>query len=289
VLNGVLMGLTRRDAQGRLDAVIEFAELEEFIDLKLKNYSSGMMVRLAFSVMVQADADIMLIDEVLAVGDAAFAQKCMDVFHKRREEGKTVVLVTHDMETVQSLCHRAMLLHEGKLVYIGDPEATALRYYRLNFAGIRSSSLGPGDDPSAVKDVNMDLLEATLRDEQGRPIENLEQDKPITIDLLLQAKRDLPNPIFVVWVRNAEHVVVFEFTRIMDGPVRAGERVRFSGPIENKLVPGRYYLDCWIRQDESDNVMALQALRAVNFVVYGTASRHGVVTVDAQIEPRLEQ
>ena len=83
VLNGVLMGLTRREAQRRLDAVIEFAELEDFADLKLKNYSSGMMVRLAFAVMVQADADIMLIDEVLAVGDAAFAQKCMDVFHER--------------------------------------------------------------------------------------------------------------------------------------------------------------------------------------------------------------
>ncbi len=89
VLNGVLMGLSRREAQRRLDAVIDFAELQDFADLKLKNYSSGMMVRLAFAVMVQADADIMLIDEVLAVGDAAFAQKCMDVFHdaaRRRQD-----------------------------------------------------------------------------------------------------------------------------------------------------------------------------------------------------------
>ena len=101
VLNGVLMGLSRREAQRRLGAVIDFAELHEFADLKLKNYSSGMMVRLAFAVMVQAEADIMLIDEVLAVGDAAFAQKCMDVFHERRRAGKTIVLVTHDMATVQ--------------------------------------------------------------------------------------------------------------------------------------------------------------------------------------------
>ena len=85
VLNGVLMGLTRQEARRRLDAVLEFSELQEFADLKLKNYSSGMMVRLAFAVMVQADADIMLIDEVLAVGDAAFAQKCVDVFRERRK------------------------------------------------------------------------------------------------------------------------------------------------------------------------------------------------------------
>src|ERR671931_992691 len=111
VINGVLMGLSKREARRRLDAVLEFAELEDFVELKLKNYSSGMMVRLAFAVMVQSEADIMLIDEVLAVGDAAFAQKCLHVFRQRREAGKTVVLVTHDMSTVQALCHRALVLH----------------------------------------------------------------------------------------------------------------------------------------------------------------------------------
>src|SRR3954462_8298928 len=107
VLNGVMMGLGRREARRRLDAVLDFAELRDFVDLKLKNYSSGMMVRLAFSVMVEADADIMLVDEVLAVGDASFAQKCMDVFRAKRQAGRTVVLVTHDMATVQSFCDRA--------------------------------------------------------------------------------------------------------------------------------------------------------------------------------------
>ena len=86
VLNGVMMGLSRREARRRLDAVLDFAELEEFVDLKLKNYSSGMLVRLAFSVMIQAEADILLIDEVLAVGDAAFQQKCRDVFAEMRDE-----------------------------------------------------------------------------------------------------------------------------------------------------------------------------------------------------------
>src|SRR5207248_3327986 len=145
VLNGVLMGLSRREAQRRFDAVLEFAELHEFADLKLKNYSSGMMVRLAFSVMVEAEADIMLIDEVLAVGDAAFAQKCMDVFHEKRRAGKTLVLVIHDMATVQSLCDRAMLIHDGELRYVGDPEEAALRYYRLNFGRAEAAGGRPLD------------------------------------------------------------------------------------------------------------------------------------------------
>src|SRR5438105_9918940 len=99
-LNGVMMGLGRRAARQRLDSVLDFAELREFVDLKLKNYSSGMMVRLAFAVMVGADADVMLVDEVIAVGDAALAQKCTDVFREKRDAGKTLVLVTHDMATV---------------------------------------------------------------------------------------------------------------------------------------------------------------------------------------------
>ena len=172
-LNGVLMGLSRREARARLDAVLEFAELEDFVELKLKNYSSGMMVRLAFAVMVQADADIMLIDEVLAVGDAAFGQKCMDVFHERRRAGKTVVLVTHDMSTVQSICHRAMLIHDGELKYIGDPEETARRYYRLNFA--RPADADDGSERTAVPDFNARLLHARLENEAGERIDNVEQ------------------------------------------------------------------------------------------------------------------
>ena len=147
VLNGVLMGLTLREARRSLGAVMEFAELEDFVDLQLKNYSSGMLVRFAFAVMVQADADIMLIDEVLAVGDAAFAEKCMEVFREKRRAGKTIVLVTHDMTTVQTLCHRAMLLHDGELRYIGAPEDAALAYYRMNFASLEAQlPLGGGGE-----------------------------------------------------------------------------------------------------------------------------------------------
>src|ERR1700760_1180526 len=174
VLNGVPMGLSRQQARRRLDAVLEFAELEQFADLKLKNYSSGMMVRLAFAVMVEADADVMLIDEVLAVGDAAFGQKCMDVFRPRRDAGKTVVLVTHDMATVQTFCDRAMLLHNGEVQYLGDPEETALRYYRLNFGG-HDPARGEAQD---VPDVNVRLIDVSLTNPAGERVENVEQGEP---------------------------------------------------------------------------------------------------------------
>src|SRR3954469_4423885 len=170
VLNGLLMGLTLREARRRLGAVLEFAELEDFVDLKLKNYSSGMMVRLAFAVMVQADADIMLVDEVLAVGDAAFGQKCMDVFYDKRRAGKTIVLVTHDMAVVQSLCDRAMLIHDGELRYIGEPEGAALSYLRLNFEGMEVWN-GEAVAP-VVHDLNARVVSARLVDGAGDAVQS---------------------------------------------------------------------------------------------------------------------
>jgi ABC-2 type transport system ATP-binding protein len=273
VLNGVLMGLTLREARRSLDAVLEFAELEEFVDLKLKNYSSGMLVRFAFAVMVQADADIMLIDEVLAVGDAAFAQKCMDVFRERRRAGKTIVLVTHDMTTVQTLCHRAMLLHDGELKYLGEPEDTALRYYRMNFGGAEESG--------KVVDVNARIVRAG--------IEDVDVGTPIFVDVVLEAARPLDRPIFIFHVRNAAGDAVFAFTRTLDEEVLPGRRVRLAGPVENRLVPGQYTLDVYVREDAATGGMTVQGLRLASFVVHGTPPPHGMVSVRADVEPVLEE
>ncbi len=114
IINAIMLGLSRRQARARFDEVIAFAELEEFIDLKLKNYSSGMLVRLAFATSIQVDAEILLIDEVLAVGDAAFQQKCFEEFYRLKREGKTIVFVSHDMYSVERFCNRAMLMERGE-------------------------------------------------------------------------------------------------------------------------------------------------------------------------------
>jgi ABC-2 type transport system ATP-binding protein len=283
VLNGVLMGLTLREARRSLDAVLEFAELEEFVDLKLKNYSSGMLVRFAFAVMVQADADVMLIDEVLAVGDAAFAQKCMDVFREKRRKGRTIVLVTHDMTTVQTLCHRALLLHDGEVRYVGEPEDTALRYYRMNFAGVV-----PDEGGEKVVDVNARVVHALLRGEGGAAVENVEDGVPLELDIVLEAARALERPSFIFHVRNADGDVVFEFIRRLERHVPVGRRVRLAGPVENRLVAGRYSLDVYIREDAAHGGMTVQGLRLLHFLVYGTAPEHGVVSVRADVEPVLE-
>jgi hypothetical protein len=158
----------------------------------------------------------------------------------------------------------------------------------LNFVGAPLGRAEDADAGPATLDVNARVVHAGLRSEAGEPVENVEQGEPITVDVVLEAARDLERPIFVFHVLNADGTVVFGFLRTLDAHVAKGQRVRLSGRIENRLVAGRYMLDCWIRQDGEQSVMALQALRLVHFVVYGTAPRHGLVALETDVVPTLE-
>jgi len=131
-LNGALLGFSKREIDRMYDSIVEFAELEEFMEQKLKNYSSGMKVRLAFSIAIRAQADILILDEVLAVGDAAFKKKCNDYFQKIKEDkNQTVILVTHSMKAVRDFCTRAIVIDQGKVAFDGGPEEAAEAYLSL--------------------------------------------------------------------------------------------------------------------------------------------------------------
>lgn len=130
-MNGALLGFSNEEMDKMYKDIWEFAELEQFQDQKLKNYSSGMQVRLAFSIAIRARGDILLLDEVLAVGDAAFQQKCADYFRSLKDKNQTVVLVTHSMENVRKFCTRAILIDNGHIVKSGDPKEIADSYTKL--------------------------------------------------------------------------------------------------------------------------------------------------------------
>jgi len=293
VLNAVMMGLTPRQARQRLPAVFEFAELEDFTELKLKNYSSGMSVRLAFSVMLQTEADILLIDEVLAVGDAAFQQKCYDVFHEMKDADKTVVFVTHDMTAVQTFCDRAMLLHDGQVTDIGEPEEIGRHYLRLNFEGEHAGKTDQGENLAV--DLHTAIIEARLLDEDDDPITNIEFGRPIRFEAVLEAKSELLEPVLTFHVLDADSRLVFGHQRALvlgngePGHVPAGGRIQIAGTLDNPLNPGRYHLTCWVRRNRTQGDMAVQAMRMIDFVVFGTpGGAGGMITVDGDIELELE-
>jgi len=131
ILNGIILGLSRKYILGRIDKIFEFAELTGFEDVRLKNFSSGMRSRLAFSIAFEADVDIYLLDEVFAVGDIWFQKKCITKLIDLKKRGKTVVVVSHSMEFIESFCDRAALLDKGKILEIGEPKKVIRRYINL--------------------------------------------------------------------------------------------------------------------------------------------------------------
>lgn len=147
-LNGALLGFDRKEMETMYNDIVSFAELKKFMDQKLKNYSSGMQVRLAFSIAIRAKSDILLIDEVLAVGDSAFQRKCYEVFTQLRREGRTIVFVTHDMSAVERFCDKALVIKDGNMIGIYKPSEATVIYDQLNASSNESDDSKNNNDES---------------------------------------------------------------------------------------------------------------------------------------------
>jgi ABC-2 type transport system ATP-binding protein len=289
VLNGVMMGLTPKETRSRLDSVVDFAELREFAELKLKNYSSGMLVRLAFSTMMEADADIMLIDEVLAVGDAAFQQKCADAFHEMKARGKTMVLVTHAMASVEEYCHRAMLISDGHIQEIGDPSDIGRAYLRLNF----EQNLGPGGAELIPEKDEVNLDQCWLEDAAGEHTTSLEEGDPIHLHAELSVSRDVTGIMIGFIIANNEGIPVFEFGKEVEPgdeewELKAGQTIAIEAKVENPLVPGRYFIHVGVNRLHGDVGAALYVHNAAGFVIFGTDDSNGLVLLPSDVTAKVD-
>jgi ABC-type polysaccharide/polyol phosphate transport system ATPase subunit len=255
MLNATMLGLSPREARRRFDGVIDFAELRDFVDLKLKNYSSGMMVRLAFSVMIQVDAEILLIDEVLAVGDASFQQKCFDEFERLRSSGATVLFVTHDMGAVQRFCDRALLIERGQMVELGAPEDVGNHYLELNFseqareayraaagvetgdrAGMPSAQNATGSDAGDTEeraeggdaaegtegarygDRHAEIVEAWFEDAHGQRADTLQSGLPCSFVARVQFNESVEDPLFGINIQNGHRDHLMSASNLWSAP-----------------------------------------------------------------------
>lgn len=171
-LNGAMLGFTNEEIDAMYDDIVEFAELQDFMEQKLKNYSSGMQVRLAFSVAIKSQGDILVLDEVLAVGDEAFQKKCQDYFFEAKRNKKTIILVTHSMGDVRRYCNRAMFIQDGKIAKIGDPEKIADAYSN-SFLGTSKSD---NEHPEGAKESSLilDGIKLTVNGAEQQYIEKYE-------------------------------------------------------------------------------------------------------------------
>jgi ABC-type polysaccharide/polyol phosphate transport system ATPase subunit len=298
VLNGVMMGLTPREARRRYDEVIEFAELEEFTGLKLRNYSSGMRVRLAFAVMVQVDADVMLIDEVLAVGDAAFQERCAETFAQLIARGKTIVLVTHSMGSVKRYCDRALLLERGRKDLIGNPDEVATRHSEVSFASHKQRPrLRKPGEPRVAPRQPLRLARVTdawIEAADGGRTQAVARHEPIELraEIELQDAVDNPGFGFEIWAAGGRSLFAPASTSLNNrSRTRAGERLRVAATIENRLVPGRYRINCAVssRQPDGDELPASE-IRGIAFEVTGNRTRGSLMDLghETSVEPVVQ-
>jgi ABC-type polysaccharide/polyol phosphate transport system ATPase subunit len=287
IINAIMLGLTRREARERFDEIIEFAELHEFLDLKLKNYSSGMSVRLAFSVAIQVDADVLLVDEVLAVGDASFQQKCFEQFHRLKDAGKTIIFVTHDMSSVERFCDRAMLLERGRVLSIDAPHHIARAYNELNFGRIAPASAS-GDGGRFGSHEAAEIKAAWFETAAGERVSSIAQGESIRLCLEAVFHGPVEHPLFALHLRNeVRHVIFATSTDLHQGPTgsfAAGDTATIRVEMPNWLAPGRYDLTPTIaRQGGGADVLDLREDLARLFV-HGTRSSGGVVEIPHTLE-----
>lgn len=218
-VNGMLLGLTRSEVRARFDEIVAFAELEEHIDRPVKFYSSGMFMRLGFSVAVHVDPDVLLVDEVLAVGDVAFQLKCFDHMRALRAQGTTTVLVSHSMHAIQLLCPRAVLLDGGGVVFDG-PSSDAIEYHHrlLTEEGAGQGPSAEITGPGAVR-VDAQLLA------DGEPTTFAEQHHDLTLRAELGFREPCDSPHLLFRVRSEDGQLAYQYQT----PIRTGHRTYAAG------------------------------------------------------------
>jgi ABC-2 type transport system ATP-binding protein len=232
-LNGALLGFSRKDMDAMYDEIVAFSELQDFMDQKLKNYSSGMQVRLAFSIAIKAHNDILIFDEVLAVGDEAFQRKCLDVFEKYKATKQTVILVTHDMETVRQFCDRAILISDGNIIKDGDPREIADEYSRLNQRSIDKDTAAQDSAPAEVS------LRTELFDASKKPSVSFTMGDDIHLKLTWKANPAIDSLVVDIFKRSGEHVGGFK--SVKDGVTLNGDKSEAWITVRGMFAAGKYH------------------------------------------------
>ncbi len=235
-LNGALLGFSRREIRAMYNDIVEFAELGQFMDQKLKNYSSGMQVRLAFSIAIRAKNDILLIDEVLAVGDAAFQKKCFDYFMKLKKEKKTVIFVTHDMGAARQYCDRGIMIEKGSIVKAGKMEAVAQAYQKM------------------FNEEISNVIHAEPNDERrwgtgkvkAESVRVSASQTDIKVDVSYRSLQTIEGPVFGFNIYNTRGMNVLEGNtirkKIRTKAMKKGERAFLTWSLPNVLASDTYYV-----------------------------------------------
>ena len=243
-ITAVMLGLSRRDARLQVDSILDFADLRDFSETRLKDLSHGMRMRLAFAALIETDPDLLLVDEILAVGDRAFQEKCTEAFADFRRRGRTIVLVSHATGLIERLCDRALLLENGKVEALGDPRAVAARYIEVNVpeGATEAEMLDDGDERRGA----VQITEASLAVTDGLERTPAGAEREIVIEATLAPQRPVERPGLRIEIRNERGGRVFLSPTIPLAHLVPGVTPRVRAWVEDRLHPGDYSLGVWV-------------------------------------------
>jgi ABC-type polysaccharide/polyol phosphate transport system ATPase subunit len=268
-LNGAIIGMRKKEIDRKFDEIIAFAEIEKFIDTPVKFYSSGMYVRLAFAVAAHLEPDILIVDEVLAVGDTEFQKKCLGKMEDVTQQGRTVLFVSHNMGAIKSLCRRAMLLDAGCVTCDGDVDRVVDGYYALMAGGAKpGSGLIADDAPRLWSTSEARLRSVQLMDSSGAEITQLYFAQPFRIQLIFDVFTDIPDAVIEVGIATLDGTRVTYLSNIDGGkPPTYFPRGRYSVAVDMDviLLPRQYTIDLGIHHRDGRTIDGVD--RTLDFTV----------------------
>jgi ABC-type polysaccharide/polyol phosphate transport system ATPase subunit len=279
-LNGSILGLSRAEIRRRMDDIIGFAELERFIDVPVKHYSSGMFVRLGFSVAVHTDPEILLVDEVLAVGDQAFQRKCLERIDDLRRQGVTVLFVSHSADAVRALCNRAIWLYEGRVVADDAAEAVVRRYLEHSWG--RQTVTQPGGDERRWGTGRIRIVRVRLLDGEGRERQQFRTGEPLVVEMHYRAEERVERPVFGLAIHRSDGIHITgpntQFAGL-DIPAVEGEGIVTYAIPALPLLEGLYYISVSTHNWEDTEMYDYHDRMYGFWVLPGTREEYGIVTV----------
>lgn len=246
-LNGAMLGFSHDEIDAMYDDIVDFAELGDFMEQKLKNYSSGMQVRLAFSVAIKSQGDILVLDEVLAVGDEAFQKKCQDYFFEAKRSKKTIILVTHSMPDVRKYCNKAMFIKDGRIEKIGAPDEVANAYSDMFIERQRKNILSENQQISDVLGEGryIHITDISIMDRDQEAVSMLAIHQDFVIQARLECEKDLENTVFAINIIDQQgRVAVATSTRVKgQGTLFTKGTHAVTFKVENVLPFGDYHIN----------------------------------------------
>ncbi len=272
-LNGSILGMRRAEIAAKFDSIIDFAGVRPFIDVPVKRYSSGMYVRLGFSIAAHLDPDILLLDEVLAVGDAGFQQKCLERIRDLERAGKTIIFISHDLSAVEQLCDRVLLMQRGQITACGSPREV-IAQYRQSPVNFVSSTPPPEQAGGITKRAKITALR--FHDLAGQETVNLATGEPVTIRLECAARERIADAVLGVFVYSATERLVCHFSSAIstdEVELKPGANsYEFYCPVLG-LQPGTYYVDVAIERRDNPELVDWQYRCALLLVGQGKPVR----------------